>query len=189
MVPENRHHCEPHGILARPHHRQGRNLRGAVQLPANVHNLHDNGASGDEVKPAVPRNEREHQRQAAAEHRIGADVSAHRLARVDAEQLLRKLAACQNHRQDNQAKAEAVVLVQKRPGQRVCRGRVEQARCRRKRGISRHAGEREKSFAELDVREKGVGAAAEESEVAKVGGRKQRVVLEKGAEQEECGDV
>ena len=137
----------------------------------------------------MPRNEREHQRQAAAEHRIGADVSAHRLARVDAEQLLRKLAACQNHRQDNQAKAEAVVLVQKRPGQRVCRGRVEQTRRRREGGISRHAGEREKSFAELNVREKGVGAAAEKGEVAEVGGRKEWVVLEEGEEEEQCRNV
>ena len=117
----------------------------------------------------MPRDEREHQRQAAAEHRVGADVSANGLAQVDAEQLLRKLAACQNHRQDNQAEAEAVVLVQKRPGQRVCRSRVEQARRRRERGISRHAGKREKSFAELDMGEKGVGTAAEEGEVAEIG--------------------
>ena len=134
----------------------------------------------------MPRDEREHQRQAAAEHRVGADVSALGLDQVDAEQLLRKLAACQHHRLDNQAKAEAVVLVQKRPGQRVCRGRVEQARCRRERGISRHAGEREKSFAELDMREKGVGTAAEKGEVAEVGGRKEWVVLEKGEEEERC---
>ena len=120
----------------------------------------------------MPRDERERQREAAAEHRVGPDAAAHGLARVDAEQVLRKFAACQNHGQDNQAKAEAVVLVQKRPAQRVCRGRVEQARRRRENGIFRHAGEREKGFAELNVREKCVGAAAEEGEVAQVGGRK-----------------
>lgn len=81
------------------------------------------------------------------------------------------------------------MLVQKRPGQRVCRGRVEQARRRREDGIFRHAGEREKGFAELDVREKGVGAAAEEGEVAEVGGRKERVVLKEGEEEEQCRNV